>query len=148
MLTLGMDTIILTDTDTMDTPTVTTVTTTVTTWARGLLMPNPLLLLMPPLRLMPLLMLGTDTMDILTPTTDITDTPTPGLITTLERDLLMPNPRPTLRPTLKLTLNPGMATTDIPTTEDITDTLMDTAFMVRHFFPKFPAIFDSLLSFR
>merc|ERR1719266_719836 len=50
---------------------------------------NLLLLLKPILRLMPLLMPGTDT-------------PTPGLtvITTLERDLLMPNPR--LRPNPRL----------------------------------------------
>merc|ERR1739847_160607 len=105
--------------DITDTP---TVDISDTTEARGLL-----LLLKPILRLMPLLMPGTDTTDIpdttdTVPTdtdmvldttdtghimVDITDTPTPGLmvITTLERDLLMPNPR--LRPNLRLMPNPG-----------------------------------------
>merc|ERR1712108_96811 len=107
---------------------------------RGLLMLNLLLLLKPILRLMPLLMPGTDTTDIpdttdTVPTdtdmvldttdtvgVDITDTPTPGLtvITTLERDLLMPNPR--LKP------NPGIMAVGVDTmaipTGDITDTDM------------------------
>merc|ERR1712241_1384369 len=104
-----------------------TVDITDTTEARGRLMLklNLLLLLKPNLRLMPLLMPGTDTTDIpdttdTVPTdtdmvldttdtvgVDITDTPTPGLtvITTLERDLL--NLRPHLRPTLRLRPNPG-----------------------------------------
>merc|ERR1739848_417845 len=90
---------------------------------------------------MPLLMPGTDTTDIpdttdTVPTDtdmvlDITDTPTPGLmvITTLERDLLMPNPR--LRPNLRLMPNPGTTAVGVDTTAipmltgDITD--MDTA---------------------
>merc|ERR1712224_262112 len=114
-----------------------------TTEARGLLMLNLLLLLKPILRLMPLLMPGTDTTDIpditdTVPTdmdmvldttdtiTDITDTPTPGLtvITTLERDLLMPN----LRPNLRLKPNPGITAVGVDTmaipTGDITDTDM------------------------
>merc|ERR1712223_2067108 len=86
---------------------------------------NLLLLLKLTLRLMPLLMPGTDITDIpdttdTVPTdtdmvldttdtdgVDITDTPMPGLtvITTLERDLL--NLRPHLRPTLRLRPNPG-----------------------------------------
>merc|ERR1712109_127097 len=101
------------DVDGEDTP---TVDITVTTEARGPLMLR-LNLLLPPkltLRLMPLLMPGTDITDIpdttdTVPTdtdmvldttdtdgVDITDTPTPGLtvITTLERDLL--NLRPHL----------------------------------------------------
>merc|ERR1712077_139595 len=119
--------------DTTDTP---TVDITDTTEARGLLMLmlNLLLLLKPILRLMPLLMPGTDTTDILDTTdtvgVDITDTPTPGLtvITTLERDLLMPNPR--LRPNPRLKLNPGIMAVGVDTmaipmlTGDITDTDM------------------------
>merc|ERR1712241_1219951 len=121
-----------------------TVDITDTTEARGRLMLklNLLLLLKPNLRLMPLLMPGTDTTDIpdttdTVPTdtdmvldttdtvgVDITDTPTPGLtvITTLERGLLMPNPR--LRP------NPGITAVGVDTmaipmlTGDITDTDM------------------------
>merc|ERR1739849_36902 len=104
--------------DITDTP---TVDITDTTEARGLLMLKPIL------RLMPLLMPGTDTTDIpdttdTVPTdtdmvldttdtvgVDITDTPTPGLtvITTLERDLLRPNPR--LRP------NPGIMAVGVDT---------------------------------
>merc|ERR1739846_156731 len=124
-----------------------TVDITDTTEARGLLMLklNLLLLLKPNLRLMPLLMPGTDTTDIpdttdTVPTdtdmvldttdtvgVDITDTPTPGLtgITTLERDLLMPNPR--LRPNPRLKPNPGIMAVGVDTmaipmlTGDITD---------------------------
>merc|ERR1712077_68708 len=125
--------------DTTDTP---TVDITDTTEARGLLMLKPIL------RLMPLLMPGTDTTDIpdttdTVPTdtdmvldttdtvgVDITDTPTPGLtvITTLERDLLMPNPR--LRPNPRLKPNPGIMAVGVDTmaipmlTGDITDTDM------------------------
>merc|ERR1739836_75511 len=124
-----------------------TVDITDTTEARGLLMLmlNLLLLLKPILRLMPLLMPGTDTTDIpdttdTVPTdtdmvldttdtiTDITDTPTPGLtvITTLERDLLMPDPR--LRPNPRLKPNPGIMAVGVDTmaipTGDITDTDM------------------------
>merc|ERR1712108_46080 len=100
---------------------------------RGLLMLNLLLLLKPILRLMPLLMPGTDTTDIpdttdTVPTdtdmvldttdtvgVDITDTLTPGLtvITTLERDLLMPNPR--LRPNPRLKPNPGIMAVGVDT---------------------------------
>merc|ERR1719189_1630976 len=103
------------DTDGEDITDTHTVDITDTTEARGplTLKLNLLLLLKLTLRLMPLLMPGTDTtdipdttdtvptdMDMVLDTTDtvgvdITDTPTPGLtvITTLERDLLMPNPR-------------------------------------------------------
>merc|ERR1739846_116680 len=123
-----------------------------TTEARGPLMLklNLLLPLKLTLRLMPLLMPGTDITDILDTTdtvptdtdmvldttdtdgVDITDTPTPGLtvITTLERDLLMPNPR--LRPNLRLKPNPGTTAMEdmamaIPMlTGDITD-MEDTA---------------------
>merc|ERR1719273_2156126 len=133
--------------DITDTP---TVDITDTTEARGPLMLklNLLLLLKPILRLMPPLMPGTDTTDIpdttdTVPTdtdmvldttdtghimVDITDTPTPGLtvITTLERDLLMPNPR--LRPNLRLKPNPGIMAVGVDTmaipTGDITDTDM------------------------
>merc|ERR1719367_821818 len=110
--------------DITDTP---TVDITDTTEARGLLMLNLLLLLKPILRLMPLLMPGTDTTDIPdTMDTVPTDTPTPGLtvITTLERDLLMPTPR--LNPRLKP--NPGITAVGVDTmaipTGDITDTDM------------------------
>merc|ERR1711936_1011183 len=113
-----------------------TVDITDTTEARGLLMLrlNLLLLLKPNLRLMPLLMPGTDTTDILDTTdtvgVDITDTLTPGLtvITTLERDLLMPNPR--LRPNPRLKPNPGITAVGVDTmaipmlTGDITDTVV------------------------
>merc|ERR1739846_45163 len=120
-----------------------TVDITDTTEARGLLMLrlNLLLLLKPNLRLMPLLMPGTDTTDTVPTDTDmvldttdtvgvdITDTPTPGLtvITTLERDLLMPNPR--LRPNPRLKPNPGIMAVGVDTmaipmlTGDITDTV-------------------------
>merc|ERR1739848_204695 len=61
---------------------------------------------------------------------DITETPTPGLtvITILERDLLMPNPR--LRPNPRLKPNPGIMAVGVDTmaipmlTGDITDTDM------------------------
>merc|ERR1712156_101161 len=106
MDTMGMDV------DGEDTP---TVDITDTTEARGplTLKLNLLLPLKLTLRLMPLLMPGTDITDTVPTDTDmvldttdtdgvdITDTPTPGLtvITTLERDLL--NLRPHLRPTLR-----------------------------------------------
>merc|ERR1719188_2160814 len=132
----------VTDTDGEDITDTPTVDITDTTEARGLLMLKPIL------RLMPLLMPGTDTTDIpdttdTVPTdtdmvldttdtvgVDITDTPTPGLtvITTLERDLLMPNPR--LRPNPRLKLNPGIMAVGVDTmaipmlTGDITDTDM------------------------
>merc|ERR1712061_863273 len=115
-----MDTMDVDGEDITDTP---TVDITVTTEARG-----PLTL-----RLMPLLMPGTDITDIpdttdTVPTdtdmvldttdtdgVDITDTPTPGLtvITTLERDL--PNLRPHLRPTLRLRPNPGTMAVGVDT---------------------------------
>merc|ERR1712177_200822 len=97
-----------------------------TTMARGPLMLNPPLLLSP--RLM--LMLSTDTMDILLPmpttdtdmpTTDTMDTHMPVLDTTMARGLLMPSP---------LLMLP-MDTTDMDTTLDMptmdtTDTHMPT----------------------
>merc|ERR1712048_608145 len=119
MDTMGMDV------DGEDTP---TVDITDTTEARGPLMLrlNLLLPLKLTLRLMPLLMPGTDitdipdTTDMVLDTTDtdgvdITDTPTPGLtvITTLERDLL--NLRPHLRPTLRLRPNPGTMAVGVDT---------------------------------
>merc|ERR1739847_148496 len=137
-------TVDLTDGDGEDITDTPTVDITDTTEARGLLMLNLLLLLKPILRLMPLLMPGTDTTDIpdttdTVPTdtdmvldttdtvgADIMDTPTPGLtvITTLERDLLMPNPRPNPR----LKPNPGITAVGVDTmaipTGDITDTDM------------------------
>merc|ERR1712045_95853 len=142
LLMLGMDTMVM-DADGEDITDTPTVDITDTTEARGLLMLNLLLLLKPILRLMPLLMPGMDTTDIpdttdTVPTdtdmvldttdtiTDITDTPTPGLtvITTLERDLLMPNPRPNPR----LKPNPGITAVGVDTmaipTGDITDTDM------------------------
>merc|ERR1711981_835824 len=100
LLMLGMDTMV-TDADGGD-----------ITEARGLLMLrlNLLLLLKPNLRLMPLLMPGTDT----------------TVIPTLERDLLMPNPR--LRPNPRLKPNPGITAVGVDTmaipTGDITDTDM------------------------
>merc|ERR1719220_314792 len=139
LLMLGMDTM---DADGEDITNTHTVDITDTTEARGLLMLklNLLLLLKPNLRLMPLLMPGTDTTDTVPTDTDmvldttdtvgvdITDTPTPGLtvITTLERDLLMPNPR--LRPNPRLKPNPGIMAVGVDTmaipmlTGDITDT--------------------------
>merc|ERR1739848_426288 len=143
---LGMDTM---DADGEDITDTHTVDITDTTEARGLLMLklNLLLLLKPNLRLMLLLMPGTDTTDIpdttdTVPTdtdmvldttdtvgVDITDTPTPGLtvITTLERDLLMPRLR--LRPNPRLKPNPGIMAVGVDTmailmlTGDITDTV-------------------------
>merc|ERR1711992_88279 len=139
LLMLGMDTMVM-DTDGEDITDTHTVDITDTTEARGLLM------LKLNLRLMPLLMPGTDTTDIpdttdTVPTdtdmvldttdtvgVDITDTPTPGLtvITTLERDLLMPNPR--LRPNPRPKPNPGITAVGVDTmaipTGDITDTDM------------------------
>merc|ERR1711992_350968 len=144
LLMLGMDTMVM-DADGEDIMDTHGVDITDTTEARGLLMLklNLLLLLKPILRLMPLLMPGTDTTDIPDTTdtdmvldttdtvgVDITDTPTPGLtvITTLERDLLMPNPR--LRPNPRLKPNPGIMAVGVDTmailmlTGDITDTDM------------------------
>merc|ERR1739842_192465 len=131
---LGMDTMVM-DADGED--------ITDTTEARGLLMLNLLLLLKPILRLMPLLMPGTDTTDIPDTTdtvpmdtdmvldttdtdgVDITDTPTPGLtvIITLERDLL------NLRPHLRLRPNPGTMAVGVDTMAILIGviTVMDTA---------------------
>merc|ERR1712203_1097724 len=87
--------------DTTDTP---TDTDTVTS-ENALLMLNPKPKL--PLKLMPLLMLGTDItdthmlMDMAVTMVDTTDTPT----VTLERDLLMLNPKQ--KPNLKLMPPPG-----------------------------------------
>merc|ERR1711997_1171929 len=114
----------------------------VTIWARGLLMPNPPLLLKLPLTLMPLLMLGTDTMDIL----DTMDTILIDMATTVTiwaRGLLMPNPRLLPRLHLRLMLNLGTDIMDIPIiTEDTTG--------ARQFLPFQNSLpfFDSLLSFR
>merc|ERR1712039_854102 len=115
--------------------------TTVTTWARGLLMPNPPL----PLKL------GTDTMDILdTMDTILIDMAT--MVTTWARDLLMPNPwlLPRLPP--RLMLNLGTDIMDIPITEDIMDLPIITEDITgaRHFLPFQNSLpfFDSLLSFR
>merc|ERR1711899_261080 len=120
-----------------------------TTEARGPLMlrVNLLLPLKLTLRLMPLLMPGTDITDILDTTdtvptdtdmvldttdtdgVDITDTPTPGLtvIITLERDLLRPNLR--LRPHLRLKPNPGTMAVGVDTMAILIEviTVMDTA---------------------
>merc|ERR1739840_49207 len=140
-LTHGMDTMGM-DVDGEDTP---TVDITDTTEARGPLMLrlNLLLPLKLTLRLMPLLMPGTDITDIpdttdTVPTdtdmvldttdtdgVDITDTPTPGLtvIITLERDLL------NLRPTLRLRPNPGTMAVGVDTMAILIGviTVMDTA---------------------
>merc|ERR1712073_177434 len=111
-----MDTMDVDGEDITDTP---TVDITVTTEARGppTLKLNLLLPLKLTLRLMPLLMPGTDMVLDTTDTdgVDITDTPTPGLtvITTLERDLL--NLRPHLRPTLRLRPNPGTMAVGVDT---------------------------------
>merc|ERR1712241_1266090 len=130
-LTHGMDTMGM-DVDGEDTP---TVDITDTTEARGPLMLrlNLLLPLKLTLRLMPLLMPGTDITDISDTTdtdgVDIMDTPTPGLtvIITLERDLL--NLRPHLRPTLRLRPNPGTMAVGVDTMAILIGviTVMDTA---------------------
>merc|ERR1719384_3021267 len=94
---------------------------------------NLLLPLKLTLRLMPLLMPGTDITDIPDTTdtdgVDITDTPTPGLtvIITLERDLL--NLRPHLRPSLRLRPNPGTMAVGVDTMAILIGviTVMDTA---------------------
>merc|ERR1719445_2774613 len=141
MDTMDVDGEVITDTPTMD--------ITDTTEARGPLMLrlNLLLPLKLTLRLMPLLMPGTDITDIpdttdTVPTdtdmvldtmdtdgVDITDTPTPGLtvITTLERDLL--NLRPHLRPTLRLRPNPGTMAVGVDIMAILIEviTVMDTA---------------------
>merc|ERR1711937_444050 len=93
--------------------------------ARGLLMPNPRL------RLMPLLMLTTDTMAVDTVTdtdldmavTTVDTTDTPMLVTdtvTLARGLLMPNLK--LMPPLMLTT----VTTAVDTDTDMAVTMVDT----------------------
>merc|ERR1719464_986064 len=109
-----------------------------TTWARGPLMPNPRLMLMP------LLMLTTDTtavdtdtdmVSVMAVTTDMADTPMPMVDTVIsERGLLMPNPR--LMPLLMLTTDTTAVDTDTvmavvttvmaDTDEDTTD-MVDTA---------------------
>merc|ERR1712218_389533 len=113
----------------------------------GMLKLNLLLPLKLTLRLMPLLMPGTDITDIpdttdTVPTdtdmvldttdtdgVDITDTPTPGLtvITTLERDPLRPNLR--LRPHLRLKPNPGTMAVGVDIMAILIEviTVMDTA---------------------
>merc|ERR1712223_929165 len=93
--------------DTTDTP---TDTDTVTS-ENAQLMLNPKLKPKLPLKLMPLLMLGTDItdthmlMDMAVTMVDTTDTPT----VTSERDLLMLNPK--LKPNPKLMPPPGTDTT-------------------------------------
>merc|ERR1711997_688311 len=120
-------------------------------WARGLLMPNPPLPLKLPLTLMPLLMLGTDTMDILdTMDTILIDMAT--MDTTWARDLLMPNLRLLPRLYLRLMLNLGTDIMDIPITEDIMDIpiITEDTTGARQFLPFQNSLpfFDSLLSFR
>merc|ERR1712156_843896 len=141
-----MDTMDVDGEDGEDTP---TVDITDTTEARGPLMLklNLLLPLKLTLRLMPLLMPGTDITDIpdttdTVPTdtvmvldttdtdgVDITDSPTPGLtvITSLERDPLRPNLR--LRPHLRLKPNPGTMAVGVDTMAILIEviTVMDTA---------------------
>merc|ERR1719213_989582 len=110
--------------DTTDTPT----DTDTVTWENALLMLNPKPML--PLKLMPLLMLGTDITDthmltdMAVTMVDTTDTPT----VTSERDLLMLNPK--LKQNPKLMPLPGtdttVDTTVIPTDTDmlvLTDTM-------------------------
>merc|ERR1712102_184972 len=102
---------------TTDTPT----DTDTVTWENALLMLNPKPKL--PLKLMPLLMLGTDIkdtqmlMDMAVTMVDTTDTPT----VTSERDLLMLNPK--LNPKPMLMPPPGTDTTVdtmvIPTDTDM-----------------------------
>merc|ERR1739838_1185561 len=99
-----------------------------TTWARGPLMPNPRLMLMP------LLMLTTDTtavdtdtdmVSVMAVTTDMADTPMPMVDTVISaRGPLMPNPR--LMPLLMLTTD----TTAVDTDTD-TDTVMAVVTTVR-----------------
>merc|ERR1719414_1719286 len=108
----------------MDTPT----DTDTVTWENAPLMLNPKPKL--PLKLMPLLMLTTDItdthmlMDMAVTMVDTTDTPT----VTLERDLLMLNPK--LKPNPKLKLLPGtdiMVDTTVILMQDIdTDMLVPT----------------------
>merc|ERR1719382_2315678 len=102
--------------------------------ARGPLMPNPRLMLH--LRLMPLLMLTTDTMavdtvmdmdlDTAVTTVDTTDTPMPVMDTvTSARGPLMPNPRLMLLPLLMLTTDTTAVDTVMAVTMvDTTDTPM------------------------
>merc|ERR1712037_496092 len=107
--------------DTVDTADTTAVDTD-TTEARGPLMPNPRLTLLPPLKpkLMPMLTV-TDTVDT---TAVLTDTDT-----TAARGPLMPPPKLTLLPPLKPKLMPMLTTDTVDTmvdTVDTTDILTDT----------------------
>merc|ERR1711997_765734 len=91
--------------------------------ARGLLMPNLKLTLLPPPKLMP--MLTTDTVD--TTAVDTTDTAV-HTDTTVARGLPMPPPKLPLLPPLKPKLMPMLTTDTVDTTAVDTDTVdtMDT----------------------
>merc|ERR1739838_219133 len=100
-----------------------------TTWARGPLMPNPRLMLMP------LLMLTTDTtavdtdtdmVSVMAVTTDMADTPMPMVDTVISaRGPLMPNPR--LMPLLMLTTDTTATDTVMAVvTTVMVDTVLDT----------------------
>merc|ERR1739838_370735 len=110
MPTTDTDTVV--DTDTVDTDTVDTVDTD-TTEARGPLMLNPRLTLLPPLKpkLMPMLTV-TDTVD--TMAVDTTDTDVLTDIT-VARGLLMPPPKLPLLPPLKPKLMPMLTTDTVDT---------------------------------
>merc|ERR1719219_2960818 len=128
-MVMAVDTMV----DTTDTPTVMVATDTS---ARGPLMPNPKLKLMPNPRPMPPLMptmattatpdttvvmvLDTmvDTLAVITVMVDTTDTPTVMATDISARGPLMPNPKLMLMPALM----PTMATTDMATA-DTTDTV-------------------------
>merc|ERR1711899_648768 len=155
--TMAMDMAVDTMVDTTDTPTVMVVATD--TSARGPLMPNPKLKLMPNPRPRPPLMptMATtatphttvdttvvdsmvDTLAVITVMVDTTDTPT---LTDTATDIsargpLMPNPKLMLMPAPM----PGMATTDMATVDTMVDTMVDTGVKLvnstpNHFFhPK------------
>merc|ERR1719219_2779588 len=136
-MVMAVDTMV----DTTDTPTVMVATDTS---ARGPLMPNPKLKLMPNPRPMPPLMptmattatphttvdttvLDTmvDTLAVITVMVDTTDTPTDTATGISARGPLMPNPKLMLMPAPM----PGMATTDMATA-DTTDTVDTPTVMV------------------
>merc|ERR1712217_174862 len=126
-VTLDITAMVDTDQDTMDTPTATAMVTTMDViLARGLLMLNLKLMLMPPSTMVdtmdtpvPMDMVCT-TVDTMVDTTDTPMPPVTDMPVTLARGLLMPNQRLML-----MTLSTMVDTTDTLDTTVMVDTHMD-----------------------
>merc|ERR1712083_136225 len=140
-VTLDITVMVDTDQDTMDTPTATAMVTTMDViLARGLLMLNLKLMLMPQSTMVdtmdiPVLMdMVCTTVDTMVDTTDTPMPPVTDMPVTLARGLLMPNLRLMLMPlttmvytadTLDTTVMAAVTTVMVDTDMDVSDTHMD-----------------------